>query len=49
MYEQFVDRKNELIQKPEENLKLIELYFTVGELLEREEFERAEELLKKIG
>ncbi|WP_457750893.1 hypothetical protein [Thermococcus sp.] len=42
-------RLNELLQRPEDNLELIGLYFTVGELIERGDFERAEELLRKLG
>ncbi|WP_258084088.1 hypothetical protein [Thermococcus thermotolerans] len=40
---------NELLQRPEENLELIGLYFTVGELIEQGDFERAEELLRMLG
>ena len=41
-------RLEELLQKPEENLDLIGLYFTIGGLIERGDFERAEELLRKL-
>ena len=37
-----------LLKRPEENLELIGLYFTVVAFLERREFERAEEFLERL-